>query len=214
MSDERDEKNNDKDIISELTDSSELVEDQEEQEDQEDVLSYEELKEENTILSDKMMRALAETENIRKKFFKEKKDAEIYGGTKLARDLLTVLDNLERALESIDDSLREENPAFVEGIELTKRELLNTFSNHEINEVKPQIGERFDPKIHQAMFEAPAPNIEKGMIFQVMTNGFTIGDRLLRAAQVGVSSKSLVEDEAKPEKTQWKDFKWGFLTRK
>ncbi len=198
MSDEKDEKNNDKDIISEVKDSSELVEDQE---DQKDELSYEELKEENTILSDKMMRALAETENIRKKFFKEKKDAEIYGGTKLARDLLTVLDNLERALESIDDSLREENPAFVEGIELTKRELLNTFSNHEINEVKPQIGERFDPKIHQAMFEAPAQNIEKGMIFQVMTNGFTIGDRLLRAAQVGVSSKSLIEDEPKPEKT-------------
>ncbi len=199
MSDERDEKNNDKDAISEVKDSSELVEDQE---DQEDELSYEELKEENKILSDKMMRALAETENIRKKFFKEKKDAEIYGGTKLARDLLTVLDNLERALESIDDSLREGNSAFVEGIELTKRELLKTFSNHEINEVKPQIGERFDPKIHQAMFEAPAPNIEKGMIFQVMTNGFTIGERLLRAAQVGVSSKSLAEDEAKPEKPE------------
>ena len=202
MSDERDEKNNDKDIISEVKDSSELVEDQEDQEDQEDELSYEELKEENTILSDKMMRALAETENIRKKFFKEKKDAEIYGGTKLARDLLTVLDNLERALESIDDSLREENPAFVEGIELTKRELLNTFSNHEINEVKPELGERFDPKIHQAMFEAPALNIEKGMIFQVMTNGFTIGDRLLRAAQVGVSSKALAEDVANSEKTE------------
>ena len=79
--------------------------------------------------------------------------------------------------------------------------ILKRFSNHEINEVKPQIGERFDPKIHQAMFEAPALNIEKGMIFQVMTNGFTIGDRLLRAAQVGVSSKSLIEDEPKPEKT-------------
>ena len=145
------------------------------------------------------MRALAETENIRKKFFKEKKDAEVYGSTKLARDLLSVLDNLERAIENIDDTLREENPAFIEGIELTKRELLNTFSNHEINEVRPEIGEKFDAKIHQAMFEAPALNIEKGMIFQVMTNGFTIGDRLLRAAQVGVSSKALDEEEAKPE---------------
>ena len=199
MSDEKDEENIDKDNISEMKDSSELVEEQEEQEEE---LSYEDLKEENKILSDKMMRALAETENIRKKFFKEKRDAEIYGGTKLARDLLSVLDNLERALESIDDSLRKENPAFVEGIELTKRELLNTFSNHEINEVKPEIGERFDPKIHQAMFEAPTPNIEKGMIFQVMTNGFTIGDRLLRAAQVGVSSKALAEDVANSEKTE------------
>ena len=195
MSDERDKKDNDN-IIEEEQDSSELVEEQEDQ------LSYEDLREENKILSDKMMRALAETENIRKKFFKEKKDAEIYGGTKLARDLLSVLDNLERALENIDDSLRDKNPAFVEGIELTKRELLNTFSNHEINEVKPEIGERFDPKIHQAMFEAPALNIEKGMIFQVMTNGFTIGDRLLRAAQVGVSSKALAEDEEKSERAE------------
>ena len=199
MSDETEEKNTDKDSISEEKDSSELVEEQEKQAGE---VSYEDLKEENKKLSDKMMRALAETENIRKKFFKEKRDAEIYGGTKLARDLLSVLDNLERALESIDDRMRKENPAFVEGIELTKRELLNTFSNHEINEVKPEIGEKFDPKIHQAMFEAPALNIEKGMIFQVMTNGFTIGDRLLRAAQVGVSSKALVEEVAKPETTE------------
>ena len=79
---------------------------------------------------------------------------------------------------------------------------MNTFSNHEINEVKPEIGDKFDPKIHQAMFEAPALNVEKGMIFQVMTNGFTIGDRLLRAAQVGVSSKAIVEEEEKPEKDE------------
>ena len=162
----------------------------------------EELKEENKNLSDKMMRALAETENIRKKFFKEKKDAEIYGGTKLARDLLSVLDNLNRALESVDDEMKEKQNAFLEGIELTKKELLNTFSNHEINEVRPEIGEKFDAKIHQAMFEAPALNIEKGMIFQVMTNGFMIGDRLLRAAQVGVSSKALAEAELKSEDSE------------
>ena len=150
--------------------------------------TLEELKEENKALSDKMMRALAETENIRKRFFKEKKDAEIYGGTKLARDLLSVLDNLNRALESIDDEMRQSQNAFLEGIELTKKELLNTFSNHEIEELAPEEGEKFDPKFHQAMFEGPHPNIEKGNIIQVMANGFTIGDRLLRAAQVGVSS--------------------------
>ena len=150
--------------------------------------TFDELKEENKDLSDRMMRALAETENIRKKFFKEKKDAEVYGGTKLARDLLSVLDNLNRALESVDDEMKEKQNAFVEGIELTKKELLNTFSNHEINELTPNEGEKFDPKFHQAMFEGPHPNIEKGNIIQVMANGFTIGDRLLRAAQVGVSS--------------------------
>ena len=150
--------------------------------------TIDELKEENKDLSDKMMRALAETENIRKKFFKEKKEAEIYGGTKLARDLLSVLDNLSRALESVDDELKEKQNAFLEGIELTKKELLNTFSNHEINELTPKEGEKFDPKFHQAMFEGPHPDIEKGNIIQVMANGFTIGERLLRAAQVGVSS--------------------------
>ena len=150
--------------------------------------TLEELNEENKYLSDKMMRALAETENIRKKFFKEKKDAEIYGGTKLARDLLSVLDNLNRALESVDDEMKEKQNAFFEGIELTKKELLNTFSNHEINELAPEEGEKFDPKFHQAMFEGPHQNIEKGDIIQVMANGFTIGERLLRAAQVGVSS--------------------------
>ena len=161
--------------------------------------TLDELKEENKDLSDKMMRALAETENIRKKFFKEKKDAEVYGGTKLARDLLSVLDNLNRALESVDDQMKEKQNAFLEGIELTKKELLNTFSNHEINELAPMEGEKFDPKFHQAMFEGPDANIEKGNIIQVMANGFTIGDRLLRAAQVGVSS-GVIQNKEEDEK--------------
>ncbi len=161
--------------------------------------TFDELKEENKDLSDKMMRALAETENIRKKFFKEKKDAEVYGGTKLARDLLSVLDNLNRALEIVDDQMKDKQNAFLEGIELTKKELLNTFSNHEINELAPTEGEKFDPKFHQAMFEGPHPNIEKGNIIQVMANGFTIGDRLLRAAQVGVSS-GVIQNKEEDEK--------------
>ena len=166
---------------------------------QEQEKTFDELKEENKDLSDRMMRALAETENIRKKFFKEKKDAEVYGGTKLARDLLSVLDNLNRALESVDDQMKEKQNAFLEGIELTKKELLNTFSNHEINELTPNEGEKFDPKFHQAMFEGPHPDIEKGNIIQVMANGFTIGDRLLRAAQVGVSS-GVIQNKEKDEK--------------
>ena len=170
-------------------------------EDEEKEKTLDELKEENKELSDKMMRALAETENIRKKFFKEKKDAEIYGGTRLARDLLSVLDNLTRALESVDDEMKEKQNAFLEGIVLTKKELLNTFSNHEINELAPTEGEKFDPKFHQAMFEGPHPNIEKGNIIQVMANGFTIGERLLRAAQVGVSSGVIQSKEEDNNKT-------------
>ena len=178
----------DKDEIESFTDNEEQESENPHLEAEGEEKTLEELKDENKNLSDKMMRALAETENIRKKFFKEKKDAEIYGGTKLARDILSVLDNLNRALESVDPEMMENQNAFLEGIELTKKELLNTFSNHEINELAPEEGERFDPKFHQAMFEAPHTDIEKGNIIQVMANGFTIGERLLRAAQVGVSS--------------------------
>jgi molecular chaperone GrpE len=192
MTEDIDKKNLDEEVTVEDVETSHNEEDNEEENP-----TYEELKEKNNVLSDKMMRALAETENIRKKFFKEKKDAEIYGCTRLARDLLSVMDNLDRAIENIDDQIKEHHPAFVEGIELTRRELLNTFSNHEIIEVKPEIGEKFDPKVHQAMFEAPAPSIEKGHVSQVMTNGFRISERLLRAAQVGVSAKSLDSDDNK-----------------
>ena len=190
---------NHKEVIESFTDNEEAEESHFETEGEEKTL--EELKEENKTLSDKMMRALAETENIRKKFFKEKKDAEIYGGTKLARDLLSVLDNLNRALESVDHEMMEKQNAFLEGIELTKKELLNTFSNHEIDELAPEEGEKFDPKFHQAMFEGPHPNIEKGNIIQVMANGFTIGDRLLRAAQVGVSSGVIQNKEEEKKET-------------
>ncbi len=182
------EKQNNKEEIETFTDNEEKEAEDSNLEIDGEEKTLEELKEENKNLSDKMMRALAETENIRKKFFKEKKDAEIYGGTKLARDILSVLDNLNRALESVDHEMMEKQNAFLEGIELTKKELLNTFSNHEINELAPEEGEKFDPKFHQAMFEGPHPDIEKGNIIQVMANGFTIGERLLRAAQVGVSS--------------------------
>ena len=178
----------DKDEIESFTDNEEQEPENPHLEAEGEEKTLEELKEENKNLSDKMMRALAETENIRKKFFKEKKDAEIYGSTKLARDILSVLDNLNRALESVDHEMMEKQNAFLEGIELTKKELLNTFSNHEINELAPEEGEKFDPKFHQAMFEGPHPDIEKGNIIQVMANGFTIGERLLRAAQVGVSA--------------------------
>ena len=189
----------DEEIIKSKGKNEEDSEDETALEAEEKEKTYEELEEDNKVLSDKMMRALAETENIRKKFFKEKKDAEIYGRTKLARDILSVLDNLNRALDSVDEEMRGNQNAFLEGIELTKKELLSIFSNHEINELAPEEGERFDPKFHQAMFEGPHPEIEKGKIIQVMANGFTIGERLLRAAQVGVSS-GILKNEKREEK--------------
>ena len=150
--------------------------------------TYEELIETRDGLQDRLMRSLADLENFRKRSERDRKDAELYGGTKLARDLLSVFDNLSRALENIDENLRKEASALVEGLELTQRELLSIFSKHKIEQVQPLKGDKFDPKFHQAMFEAPVPGSEKGTIIQVMTNGFKIGDRLLRPSQVGVSS--------------------------
>ena len=136
------------------------------------------------------MRSLADLENLRKRSDRDRKDAELYGGTKLARDLLSVLDNMSRALDNIDDDLREKASALVEGLELTQRELLSIFLRHKIDQIEPKEGEKFEPKYHQAMFEAPIAGTEKGSIIQVMTKGFKIADRLLRASQVGVSSNT------------------------
>ncbi|MEM7615183.1 MAG: nucleotide exchange factor GrpE [Pseudomonadota bacterium] len=139
-------------------------------------------------LKDRLLRALAETENLRKRADRDRRDAELYGGVRLARDLLSVHDNLGRALEAIDDELRGQAGAVVEGIELTQRELLAAFNKHKIQKIEPVVGDKFDPKLHQAMFEAPVPDQPAGHIIQVMATGFEIGERLLRPAQVGVSA--------------------------
>ncbi len=152
--------------------------------------NIEELIEERDNLKERLMRSLADLENQRKRADRDRKDAEVYGGTKLARDLLSVFDNMSRALDNIDDELRKKASAVVEGLELTQRELLSVFSKHKIDQIEPSEGDKFDPKYHQAMFEAPISGTEKGTIIQVMTKGFKIGDRLLRAAQVGVSSNN------------------------
>ncbi len=146
------------------------------------------LEAERDDLKDRLMRALAEAENARKRGERDRRDAEVYGGSKLARDLLSVYDNMKRALDSIDDAQREGSKALIEGIELTQRDLISTFEKYKIKLVAPESGEKFDPQIHQAMFEAPMPGVEAGKIIQLMAEGFVIGERLLRPAQVGVSS--------------------------
>jgi molecular chaperone GrpE len=138
-------------------------------------------------LKDRLLRALAESENVRRRAERDRKDAEAYGGTRLARDLLGVHDSLARTLEATDDAMREQAKGFVEGVELTQRELLNAFSKHKIEKVVPAMGEKFDPNRHQAMFEAPIPGAEPGTVIEVMQAGFTIADRLLRPALVGVA---------------------------
>lgn len=141
-------------------------------------------------LRDRFMRALADAENSRKRADRDRKEAEMYGSTRLARDLLPVYDNLSRALQAIPEESRSTSSALIEGVELTLRELSNVMSKHGITMISPAVGDMFDPQLHQAMFEAPLAGTKAGQIIQVATEGFMLFDRLLRPAQVGVSSNT------------------------
>ncbi|MTJ04598.1 MAG: nucleotide exchange factor GrpE [Sediminimonas qiaohouensis] len=154
----------------------------------EEEIEIDSLRAERDDYRDRFMRALADAENARKRSEKDRREAEQYGGSKLARDMLPVYDNLKRALDAATDEQREAFGPLLEGVELTMRELLNVFKKHGIELISPQVGDAFDPQLHQAMFEAPVPDTTAGDIIQVSAEGFLLHDRLLRPAQVGVSS--------------------------
>ena len=149
------------------------------------------LEAERDDLKDKLLRTLAEMENLRRRTEREISDAKAYAVTSFARDLLGSADNLRRALESVPETARAaaDNAlkAVVEGVELTERELLKTLERHGVRKIDPQ-GEKFDPNLHQAMFEAPDPAIAKGLVSKVVQTGYKIGERVLRLALVGVSA--------------------------
>lgn len=155
-----------------------------------DAEEIERLRAERDELHGRYMRALADAENARKRGERDRREAEQYGGSKLARDMLPVHDALRRALDTVTDEQRAVAGALIEGVDLTMRELLNVFAKHGIVPISPQPGDTFDPQVHQAMFEAPVPGTKAGEIIQVMTQGFMLADRLLRPAQVGVSSNT------------------------
>lgn len=148
----------------------------------------EQLRNERDQFRDRFMRALADAENSRKRADRDRREAENYGGSKLARDMLPVYDNLVRAVEAASEDDEKASDALIEGVQLTLKELLNVFKKHGIEAIQPEVGERFDPQVHQAMFEAPLPGTKAGDIIQVAATGFMLHDRLLRPAQVGVSS--------------------------
>ncbi|MGB3688714.1 MAG: nucleotide exchange factor GrpE [Jannaschia helgolandensis] len=135
-------------------------------------------------IHDRLMRALAEAENVRKRAARDKVEAEQYGSSRLARDMLPIYDNLRRAL----DAAGEAEDGVIEGVKLTLKEVLNVFNKHGVTLIAPEVGDKFDPQIHQAMFEAPLPGTKAGEIIQIAAEGFMLHDRLLRPAQVGVSS--------------------------
>ena len=139
---------------------------------------------------DKMLRALAEMENLRKRTEREIADARAYGITSFARDVLQVADNMHRALDSIGDELRstaEGNvQSLLEGIDLTERELQKVLEKHGVKMFTP-VGEKFDPNFHQAMYEIADGSAVPGTVAQVIQAGYLIGDRVLRPALVAVS---------------------------
>ena len=152
--------------------------------------SMELLVKEATESRDKMLRTLAEMENLRKRTAKEVADARAYGITGFARDILDIADNLQRALDAIPAEAKETaDPgikAFIEGVELTERSLLNTLEKNGVKKFDPS-GEKFDPNFQQAMYEVPDPSVPAGTVVQVVQAGFMIGERVLRPALVAVS---------------------------
>lgn len=149
------------------------------------------LQAENAELKDKLLRAVAEAENVRRRAEREKQDAARYGAASFARDMVQVSDNLRRAIAALKPEERDAAPAtvkaLIEGVEMTERQLLSTFERHGIKEITPAPGDRFDANLHEAMFEVPGSGQPAGTVVHVVEAGYSIGDRLLRAARVGVA---------------------------
>lgn len=147
-----------------------------------------ELEAEVAALKDRLLRTMAEMENLRKRSERDKQDAGKYAVTSFARDLVNVSDNLRRALDSVPapEAQDENMKVFVEGVDMTERELLRAFEKVGIRKIEP-LGEKFDHNFHEAMFEVPMPDQDSGIVIQVVQAGYVIHDRLLRPARVGVS---------------------------
>jgi len=129
-------------------------------------------------------------ENLRRRTEREVADSRVYGIQSFARDIIAVADNMDRALGALDKELREKadaaTKALLDGVELTERELIKVLEKHGVKKFEP-LGERFDPNLHQAMFELPDSSVPAGTIVQVMQPGYTIGERVLRPALVGIA---------------------------
>jgi molecular chaperone GrpE len=150
------------------------------------------LQKENADLKDKLLRAMSETENTRRRAVKEKQDATRYAAAGFGRDMVQVSDNLRRAIAALKPEDRDASPetvkALIDGVEATERQLLATFERHGIKEITPNAGDRFDAHLHEAMFEVPNSGQPAGTVVHVIEAGYMIGDRLLRAARVGVAA--------------------------
>jgi molecular chaperone GrpE len=143
-----------------------------------------------TELRDRLLRTLAEMENLRKRTEREVTDARLFGNASFARDILGVADNMRRALDAVSPELRASAEpgvkALIDGVELTERELIKVLEKNGVRQFSPR-GEKFDPNVHQAMFEVPNASVPAGSVVEVVQPGYMIGERVLRPALVGVS---------------------------
>jgi molecular chaperone GrpE len=148
------------------------------------------LTKESADYKDKLLRTLAEMENLRRRTDREIADSRTYGVSNFARDILAVADNINRALGALDKELRDKadaaTKALLDGVELTERELMKVLEKHGVQKFEP-LGEKFDPNLHQAMFELPDPTKPAGTVAQVVQPGYMIGERVLRPALVAVA---------------------------
>ncbi len=144
---------------------------------------------ENADMRDRLLRTMADMENLRRRTEREKADTARYAISAFARDVLTVGDNLRRTVEHVPAEAASQDPAlksFLDGVELTERELLQVLERHGVTRIEP-LGQRFDPNCHQAMYEVPDASVPDGTVAAVMQAGYVIGDRCLRPALVAVA---------------------------
>lgn len=160
------------------------------------------LEQELADTKDKLLRTMAELENLRRRSQREKEDAHNYAITKFARDMLEVSDNLQRALGSIPAESRENEDVklVVQGVEMTEQELINALERYKITRIDAH-GKKFDPHNHQAMFEIEDKTVEPGTVLQVVQHGYLIADRLLRPSMVGVAKGGPKKEDAKVDQS-------------
>ena len=154
---------------------------------------------------DRLLRTLADMDNMRKRTEREVADARVYGISNFARDIVSVADNMHRAMAALDDELRakadEATKVLLEGVELTERELMNVLEKHGVKRVEP-LGQKFDPNRHQAMYEIEDASVPAGTVIRVMQAGYLIGDRMLRPALVAVAKGGAKAPPANDNPTQ------------
>ena len=191
--DNKDENSLEEDINNDLdTNTSEVNVDENGDEDISIEQTVENQNKQITELKDQLLRSLAENENLRKRTIKEIADAKKYSHISFLRELVSSIDNLQRALEAVPDDksqLSEPIKNLVIGLEIVEKEILNTFEKHSLKQINP-LAEKFDYNLHQAMFEVPTNEKEPGYVVEVSQKGYLLHDRLVRPAMVGISKKS------------------------